>query len=119
MNTIFCPLCQVEIANIQSVNSVCELCKGSLFKETGFYSPFFMFSIMNDEIHNYQINIEVDGNLYGFDSYKYTAAHTNVLLFKDARFSTLAKFNYFTPVPKNQEDLKRYIRRLTNLKAFI
>jgi hypothetical protein len=114
MNLI-CPFCKFSIFE----KGPCPKCIKTQFKQTRFSCPFFDFYTKNNELHFYQINIEVDGNLYGFDSYKEGPSTNIVACSSEGKWTLLTRLNYFTPVPKSKEEVETVIKRLFNLKAFL
>jgi hypothetical protein len=124
MTPIFCPFCQIEMTHVENDNDVsfaCKDCEKKEFKNTAYPSQYFIYSILDGELEYYQINIELDGELYGYDSYANTAispAFTEVLKYNDI-LQTFLKLDFFTPLPKSRDEIEHSIRRILNLKAFL
>jgi hypothetical protein len=114
---IICPLCQTTINSIN-----CPECKKVRvkFKNTVDYSPAFSCHYSGGKVNYYQINIVIDGQLYGYDSYQTIESHTDIL-FSDSNglLMLLKRFDGFTQIPESREDIERAIKRVLNLKAFL
>lgn len=131
MNPVKCPICQ-ELAkpvDIYSDGLQHSYCANHGPNNTHTCRVGFWYAVDTDGVSiSYDINLEIDGNMYGYDSESMNGrSQTRIYYirkFKEVKhngpiFKSLITFPTFTPLQENIQLYEREIKRIINLKAFL